>query len=79
MEIDEDKTHDLKYVLSLARLREHNPILYNILMHRLLSDMPLEDSNSMICYAGDICIKASSEVRMQQILHVQSAKPIECG
>jgi len=56
-----------------------SPMLFNVLMHKLVADIPLGDGESIICYADDICVRASSQVRMQIILDRITAKAHECG
>ena len=33
-----------------------SPMLFNVLMHKLVADIPLGDGESIICYADDICV-----------------------
>ena len=55
-----------------------SPTLFNVLMHKLVTDIPLGDGKSIICYAGDICVGASSYERMQRILN-ELTRAHECG
>jgi hypothetical protein len=48
-------------------------------MHKLVTDIPLEDGESIICYADDICVRASSYERMQRILDELTTRAHECG
>lgn len=43
-------------------------MLFNVLMHKLVTNIPLGDGESIICYADDICVSASSYERMPRIL-----------
>ena len=56
-----------------------SPMLFNVLMHRLLSPLQLQIGEEIICYADDICIKAPSPTRMQSILNEFSSRAAECG
>ena len=56
-----------------------SPMLFNVLMHRLLSTLQLQMGDEIICYADDICIKASTPARMQSILNEFASKAAECG
>jgi len=56
-----------------------SPMLFNVLMHKLVTDIPLGDGESIICYADDICVRASSYERMQRILDELTTRAHECG
>ena len=56
-----------------------SPMLFNILMHKLISDLPLHEEDTLICYADDICLKSKSESRMQTLLDAFATKATECG
>ena len=56
-----------------------SPMLFNVLMHRLLSTLQLQRGEEIICYADDICIKAPTPARMQSILNDFATKAAECG
>lgn len=57
-----------------------SPFLFNVLMHRLLSQLPGDVPDTTItCYADDICIHSSSPHRLQQFLHAFSVSASNCG
>ncbi|XP_069190835.1 uncharacterized protein [Procambarus clarkii] len=55
------------------------PILFNILMHKLIHDIPVQPTETVICYAVDICIMAHSKPRLQVLLDAFPKKVVECG
>ena len=56
-----------------------SPMLFNVLMHRLISTLQLKTGEEIICYADDICIKALAQAKMQPILNEFASKAAECG
>ena len=56
-----------------------SPMLFNVLMHTLISNLPLQRDEALICYADDICLKTTSKLRLQSLLTALTQKCIECG
>ena len=56
-----------------------SPLLFNVLMHRLLSLLPVIPGTTIMCYADDICIHSTSPHDLQRFLHDFYVASISCG
>ncbi|KAK7012881.1 hypothetical protein SK128_016650, partial [Halocaridina rubra] len=56
-----------------------SPFLFNILMHRLLSLLPVIPGTTVTCYADDICIHTTSTHDLQHMLHDFYVSATSCG
>ena len=56
-----------------------SPMLFNILMHKLIADIPVQPNEAVICYADDICIMTQTKLRLQALLDVFARRTVECG
>ncbi|XP_042229432.1 uncharacterized protein LOC121871276 [Homarus americanus] len=45
-----------------------NPLLFNVLMHRLIGPLPLRGAGRIASYVDDICLQAVSPERPQQLI-----------
>lgn len=52
-------------------------MLFKIPVYRSLGNLLFEGNDSIIWYVDDICIKSSSEDKMQQILEIPSPRATE--
>ena len=56
-----------------------SPFLFNILMHRLLTTLPVVPGVTVTCYADDLCVHSSSPAHLQLFLHSFSQTSATCG
>ena len=56
-----------------------SPFLFNVLMHRLLSQLPDVPGTTVTCYADDICIHSTSPYSLQYLLDSFSSSASACG
>lgn len=56
-----------------------SPTLFNVLMHRLIKQIALNDQESILSYADDICIIAHSPARLQELLNDFAHSALRCG
>ena len=56
-----------------------SPLLFNILIHRLLSLLPDVAGTTITCYADDICIHSTSPDDLQRLLHAFYLSASSCG
>ena len=56
-----------------------SPMLFNVLIHRLLQNIPLNEHETIISYADDICIRTNSPERLQELLNDFASSARQCG
>ena len=56
-----------------------SPFLFNILMHRVLSQLPDVPGTTITCYADDICVHSTSPYSLQYLLDSFSSSASACG
>ena len=56
-----------------------SPFLFNVLMDKLLADIKLKPSDTVICYADDICFRSGTITDMQALLDQFCKAAEDCG